>query len=124
MLDFIIIVLSIISLSPLPSELKIFKALRVVRPLRLISRNKGLKVAVKALAQAIPNIINVSVITMLFFLIFGIIGISYFKGKFYSCILDENQLDFYDIVSKWDCLNVGGLWERKPYGFDNIFSAI
>lgn len=50
MLDFFIIILSVISLSPLPSELKIFKALRVARPLRLISRNKGLKVAVKALA--------------------------------------------------------------------------
>ncbi len=50
LLDFVIISLSIISLTPLPSELKIIKILRVVRPLRLISRNKGLKVAVKALA--------------------------------------------------------------------------
>lgn len=50
LLDFIIIALSIISLTPLPSELNIIKILRVIRPLRLISRNKGLKVAVKALA--------------------------------------------------------------------------
>lgn len=49
MLDFIIIILSIISLTPLPNSLRIMKILRVTRPLRLISRNKGLKVAVKAL---------------------------------------------------------------------------
>lgn len=39
MLDFIIVLLSIISLTPLPSSLKIFKVLRVIRPLRIVGRN-------------------------------------------------------------------------------------
>ncbi len=39
MLDFSVVILSIISLTPLPSSLKIFKVLRVVRPLRIIGRN-------------------------------------------------------------------------------------
>ena len=50
MLDFVIIIFSILSLTPLVGNLQIIKIFRVARPLRLISRNKGLKVAVKALA--------------------------------------------------------------------------
>ena len=85
-LDFLIVVFSVLSMTPLPDSLKFFKLLRVARPLRIISRNKGLKVAVRALVQAIPNIFNVMIITMLFFVIFGIVGISYFKGKFKYCL--------------------------------------
>lgn len=47
--DFMIIIFSIISLTPLSNSFKTFKMLRVVRGIRLISRNEGLKVAVKAL---------------------------------------------------------------------------
>ena len=48
-LDLLIVLFSVLSLTPLPDSLKFFKLLRVARPLRLISRNKGLKVAVRAL---------------------------------------------------------------------------
>jgi hypothetical protein len=53
--------------------------------LRLITRNKLLKVAIHALFKALPNIFNVTMVSMLFFIIFGIIGVNYFKGSFYSC---------------------------------------
>jgi hypothetical protein len=82
-LDFIIIVVSIFSLTPtLSDNFKSFKAFRV---LRLIGRNEGLKVAMRALINAVPNILNVTLIMILFFLIFGVILVSQFKGKFYYC---------------------------------------
>jgi hypothetical protein len=82
---------------------------RVLRPLRVINRNEGLKIAVKALMMAIPNIANVTIIMLLFFLIFGIIGISYFKGKYFYCNTDSLTFISYDIINtKWDCLNAGG----------------
>lgn len=49
LLDFIILILSIISLTPIQGNLSIFKIFRIVRTvrtLRLISRNEGLKVGV------------------------------------------------------------------------------
>ena len=111
MLDFVIIVFSILSLTPLIGNLQIIKIFRVARPLRLISRNKGLKVAVKALAQAIPSIANVTIITLLFFVIFGIIAISFFKGKFFVCnTAGVNTATYLTVVNKWDCYNVGGIW--------------
>lgn len=125
MLDFFIIVFSVLSLTPLIGSIKVIKILRVARPLRLISRNKGLKVAIKALAQAIPSIANVTIITLLFFLIFGIISISYFKGKFYFCNTTSVDVTaFFIIQSKWDCLNAGGSWQNSPFSFDNTPEAV
>lgn len=84
-LDFTIIVFSILSLTPLSDSLKTFKIFRILRILRIISRNEELKVAVRALFLAIPNVANVTIIMLLFFLIFGVIAVSYFKGKLYYC---------------------------------------
>lgn len=62
---------------------------------------------------------------LLFFLIFGIIGISYFKGKFYYCQYDFLGFEYLELLNyKWDCLNIGGNWLNKPYSFDNIFQAM
>jgi hypothetical protein len=63
--------------------------LRVLRPLRMISRNEGLKIAVISLINAVPSIINALVIALLFFLLFAIFGTTYFKGKFYYCLTDN-----------------------------------
>lgn len=85
MVDFIIVIFSMISLTPLSNKLEIIKIFRVIRVFRLIGKEEGLQLAIKALLQAVPQIANVTIITLLFFLIFGIIGVSYFKGKFYYC---------------------------------------
>jgi hypothetical protein len=78
--------------------------------------------------MAIPSILNVILITGLFFLIFSIIGVNFFKGVYYYCNTDalEELLGFKDLamVTKWDCLNSGGDWLRRDYSFDDIFNAI
>ena len=86
--------------------------LRVLRPLRMVSKNEGLKLAVLSLMNSIPGIINALVIGLLFFLLFGIFGTNYFKGKFYYCLTDniDSIVDTSVISTKWDCMNVGGEW--------------
>ena len=88
MIDFVVVIVSIISLAITSNKLKIVKILRllrVLRPLRVISRNKGLRVGIQALFMAIPALVNVLIVSCLFYLIFGIIGVNYFKGSFFSC---------------------------------------
>jgi hypothetical protein len=80
-LDFVILIFSILSDTPLPTQLRYFKILRIIRPLKFISQNENLKIAVKALARAVPSMLNVTVVLLLFFLIFGMICINFFKGK-------------------------------------------
>ena len=89
-MDCIIIILSVLALTPLSDNLKTIKIFRILRILRLIGRNEQLKVAVRALLLAAPNVGNITVIMLLFFLIFGVIAVSYFKGKLYYC---ENPMD-------------------------------
>lgn len=110
-----VVIAAIISFSITSNKLKIVKILRllrVLRPLRVISRSKGLKIGIQALFMAIPSIINVIIVSMVFFLIFGIIGVNYFKGTFFSCIFGDPFPDGYGdgVATKWDCLNMGGAW--------------
>ena len=101
--------MSILSLTPISTNLKSFKMLRVFRALRLVTKNDGLKVAVRALFQAIPNVANVSIIMLMFFTVFGVISVSEFKGKLYNCSA-ENTVENDKGISKWDCINAGGEW--------------
>ena len=130
LVDFIIIVFSVISISPLANQLKIIKMFRVLRALRLISRAEGLKIGLQALVQAIPNVIRIVMIMLLFFVLFGVIAISYFKGRFYSCENDAVAETIPDMDSifvikyKWDCINAGGEWTREYYTFDNMYKTM
>jgi hypothetical protein len=69
----------------------------------------------------------VLVIAGLFFLIFMIIGVNFFKGFYYYCY-DENintltNSGVFTLNDKWDCLNVGGEWLHLESSFDNVFDS-
>ena len=75
-LDFTIMILSVIGVSPIASQLQSFKMFRIVRVLRLIGQDDGLKIGLHALIRAIPNAIRIIVIMLIFFLVFGIVSVS------------------------------------------------
>ena len=82
-LDFVIVILSVTSIFFRDQDVSAFKIIRlikVLRPLRMISKNQGLQISIKALFKSIPNIINVLLISNIFFFIFGILGVNYLKG--------------------------------------------
>jgi len=66
-LDFGIVAISTISLfnSFNLSILKILRLLRVTRPLKMISRNEMLRISISSLFRAVPQTINVILITFL-----------------------------------------------------------
>eukprot|EP00347_Sterkiella_histriomuscorum_P013804 403363301 len=129
-LDFIVVFLSIVSMmvsSKNINSIKILRLLKVLRPLRVISRNQGLKISLRSLGKAVPGIINVSIISLVFYLIFGIIGVNYFKGVYYYCETDHlirSNMLIMTMDSKWDCISLGGEWKKYFQNFDNIFEAI
>lgn len=94
-MDFIIVAFSIISIMFAGADLgaiKTLRMLRVLRPLRMISRNPGLKIAVNSLLNAIPFIGDVIVVSILFLLLFGILCTNFFKGALYSCQVNGDML--------------------------------
>jgi len=51
----------------------------------MISRNEGLQLALRTLVKAMPNLLNLSIVVIVFYAIFGIFSVSLYKGKFFFC---------------------------------------
>eukprot|EP00803_Ostreobium_quekettii_P004183 evm.model.scf_87.8 EVM.evm.TU.scf_87.8 scf_87:120717-129538(-) len=98
-LDFVIVVVGVVLLMGSGSNqtglesLRSLRTLRALRPIRMASRNEGMKVVVNALFQSVPPIFNVVLVCLLFFIIFGILGLNLLKGRYYYCA-DENGVRF------------------------------
>ena len=71
------------------ASIRSLRTLRAFRPLRALSRFEGMKVVVNALVGAIPSIGNVLLVCLIFWLIFSIMGVTLFAGKFRKCIDTE-----------------------------------
>lgn len=71
------------------ASIRSLRTLRALRPLRALSRFEGMKVVVNALVGAIPSIGNVLLVCLIFWLIFSIMGVNLFAGKFWKCIDTE-----------------------------------
>ncbi|NXE12734.1 CAC1H protein, partial [Lophotis ruficrista] len=100
--------------------LRVLRLLRTLRPLRVISRAPGLKLVVETLISSLRPIGNIVLICCAFFIIFGILGVQLFKGKFYYC----DSPDVKNITTKTDCTNARYKWVRRKYNFDNLGQAL
>ncbi|XP_074918280.1 sodium channel protein type 5 subunit alpha-like [Chelonoidis abingdonii] len=107
--------------------MKSLRTLRALRPLRALSRFEGMRVVVNALLGAIPSIMNVLLVCLIFWLIFSIMGVNLFAGKFGKCInktAGDMPLDSKVINNMSECIiyNVTGnfYWTKVKVNFDNV----
>ncbi|XP_054098375.2 voltage-dependent T-type calcium channel subunit alpha-1H isoform X4 [Callithrix jacchus] len=100
--------------------LRVLRLLRTLRPLRVISRAPGLKLVVETLISSLRPIGNIVLICCAFFIIFGILGVQLFKGKFYYC----EGADTRNISTKAECRAAHYRWVRRKYNFDNLGQAL
>lgn len=56
------------------------------------SRWQGMRIVVNALMYAIPSIFNVLLVCLVFWLIFSIMGVQFFGGKFFKCVDNDGEL--------------------------------
>uniref|UniRef100_A0A1I8IWT3 Sodium channel protein n=1 Tax=Macrostomum lignano TaxID=282301 RepID=A0A1I8IWT3_9PLAT len=88
----------------------------------------GPQIVVNCLMKAIPSIGNVLLVCMVFWLIFSITGIQFFKGKFYKCVdSDGNRLPAELVPDKKTCLNnteLGYQWRNSLIHFDNAMMSL
>ncbi|XP_015683598.1 sodium channel protein type 2 subunit alpha-like [Protobothrops mucrosquamatus] len=86
-----------------------------------------MRVVVNALLGAIPSIMNVLLVCLIFWLIFSIMGVNLFAGKFYHCVntttgemfsIDEvdNQTECENLIEK----NETARWKNVKVNFDNV----
>ncbi|NXF08361.1 SCN2A protein, partial [Smithornis capensis] len=132
-LDFLIVDVSLVSLIANAlgySELgaiKSLRTLRALRPLRALSRFEGMRVVVNALVGAIPSIMNVLLVCLIFWLIFSIMGVNLFAGKFYHCVntTTGEMFDVSDVNNYTQCeelikSNQSARWKNVKVNFDNV----
>jgi len=65
--------------------IRALRALRALRPLRIIKRFDALKIVVNSLINVVPDVVNVVLLCVLFFLMFGVILVGNLKGTFMAC---------------------------------------
>uniref|UniRef100_A0A5F9CYX5 Sodium channel protein n=1 Tax=Oryctolagus cuniculus TaxID=9986 RepID=A0A5F9CYX5_RABIT len=132
-LDFLIVAVSLVSLVANTlgfsemGPIKSLRTLRALRPLRALSRFEGMRVVVNALVGAIPSIMNVLLVCLIFWLIFSIMGVNLFAGKFGRCINQTEgdvPLNHTVVNNKSECesFNVTGelYWTKVKVNFDNV----
>ncbi|KAF5906749.1 sodium channel protein type 8 subunit alpha-like isoform X1, partial [Clarias magur] len=133
-LDFFIVDVSIVSLIANAlgyseiGPIKSLRTLRALRPLRALSRFEGMRVVVNALVGAIPSIMNVLLVCLIFWLIFSIMGVNLFAGKYYYCFNETSEEYFHpdEVNNKTQCYelinaNISGVrWKNVKINFDNV----
>nr|Q2XVR4.1 RecName: Full=Sodium channel protein type 4 subunit alpha B; AltName: Full=Voltage-gated sodium channel subunit alpha Nav1.4b [Tetraodon nigroviridis]ABB29444.1 voltage-gated sodium channel Nav1.4b [Tetraodon nigroviridis] len=133
-LDFLIVDVSLVSLTANIlgySELgaiKSLRTLRALRPLRALSRFEGMRVVVNALVGAVPSIFNVLLVCLIFWLIFSIMGVNLFAGKFSYCFNEtsQEQFDKKIVNNKTECIALIEAnftevrWKNLKVNYDNV----
>ncbi|XP_041259194.1 sodium channel protein type 2 subunit alpha-like isoform X9 [Onychostruthus taczanowskii] len=132
-LDFLIVDVSLVSLVATAlgfsefGAIKSLRTLRALRPLRALSRFEGMRVVVNALTGAIPSIMNVLLVCLTFWLIFSIMGVNLFAGKFYHCVntTNDEMLTPEQVSNKSMCENMNRTtgdvrWKNVKVNFDNV----
>uniref|UniRef100_A0A8C0GII3 Sodium channel protein n=1 Tax=Chelonoidis abingdonii TaxID=106734 RepID=A0A8C0GII3_CHEAB len=84
-------------------------------------------VVVNALLGAIPSIMNVLLVCLIFWLIFSIMGVNLFAGKFYYCVnttnderFDISQINNYSQCEDLINNNETARWKNVKVNFDNV----
>jgi hypothetical protein len=123
-IDFFVVILGIIDIIDNSSEMqsaKYFKTLRLIRslrPIRIFTKSKNLKIILACLLKSIPAIGSTFIICGVFIYIYIIIGIGIYKSQLtYICSIDE-------CVEQSECIAAGGLWVYNNENFDNFLNAL
>jgi voltage-gated sodium channel type XI alpha len=146
LLDLVVVVSSILSLALSNIEvLGSFRTLRLIRclrPLRVISRNPGMKLVVNALILSVWPMLNVIAVLSLVWLMFAIVGVTLFGGQFYRCndpsfpqgALLTGEMGSYNTWTVMPCnssytyTDADGTHQRLVLNansnFDNVFQAM
>lgn len=128
-LDGFIVLASILFILVQDTRLSIvrsFRMMRALRPLRMIKRLRGMQLVVATLVQTMPQIMNIILFGVFQFVVFGILGVQLFGGRFWRCT-DPSVGHLIECKGTFESM-AGVATERKwvnsVFNFDNIFQAM
>ncbi|TMS22750.1 Voltage-dependent P/Q-type calcium channel subunit alpha-1A, partial [Larimichthys crocea] len=135
-MDFVVVLTGILSSVGSQLDLRTLRAVRVLRPLKLVSGIPSLQVVLKSIMKAMIPLLQIGLLLFVAILMFAIIGLEFYMGKFHATCYDEVTRDVVDelpcgteLPSRL-CPNgtvCRGGWLGPNYGitqFDNILFAV
>ncbi|XP_028433242.1 calcium channel, voltage-dependent, N type, alpha 1B subunit, a isoform X3 [Perca flavescens] len=135
-MDFVVVLTGILATVGADFDLRTLRAVRVLRPLKLVSGIPSLQVVLKSIMKAMVPLLQIGLLLFFAILMFAIIGLDFYMGKFHrTCFridTDEQAADFpcgLEAPAR-TCANGTACreyWIGPNYGitnFDNILFAV
>ncbi|XP_069460425.1 voltage-dependent P/Q-type calcium channel subunit alpha-1A isoform X15 [Ambystoma mexicanum] len=135
-MDFVVVMTGIVATTGSDFDLRTLRAVRVLRPLKLVSGIPSLQVVLKSIMKAMIPLLQIGLLLFFAILIFAIIGLEFYIGKFHTTCFDtatgEIKVEVPCGVELPARLCPNGTtctsyWDGPNYGitqFDNILFAV
>uniref|UniRef100_A0AAY4EPQ5 Voltage-dependent N-type calcium channel subunit alpha n=1 Tax=Denticeps clupeoides TaxID=299321 RepID=A0AAY4EPQ5_9TELE len=135
-MDFVVVLTGILATVGSDFDLRTLRAVRVLRPLKLVSGIPSLQVVLKSIMKAMVPLLQIGLLLFFAIVMFAIIGVEFYMGRFHTTCFasdtDERVADYpcgSELPARL-CDNgtvCKGYWRGPNFGitnFDNILFAI
>uniref|UniRef100_A0A8C2SMA6 Voltage-dependent N-type calcium channel subunit alpha-1B n=1 Tax=Capra hircus TaxID=9925 RepID=A0A8C2SMA6_CAPHI len=128
-MDFVVVLTGILATAGTDFDLRTLRAVRVLRPLKLVSGIPSLQVVLKSIMKAMVPLLQIGLLLFFAILMFAIIGLEFYMGKFHkACFPNSTGRGLDPRLPHWqgdtECREY---WAGPNFGitnFDNILFAI
>uniref|UniRef100_A0A8C7LC11 Voltage-dependent N-type calcium channel subunit alpha n=1 Tax=Oncorhynchus kisutch TaxID=8019 RepID=A0A8C7LC11_ONCKI len=130
-MDFVVVLTGMLATVGADFDLRTLRAVRVLRPLKLVSGIPSLQVVLKSIMKAMVPLLQIGMLLFFAILMFAIIGLDFYMGKFHrTCFSTDTEFPCGMEAPARTCENgtvCQEYWIGPNYGitnFDNILFAI
>uniref|UniRef100_A0A3B4XKR9 Voltage-dependent N-type calcium channel subunit alpha n=1 Tax=Seriola lalandi dorsalis TaxID=1841481 RepID=A0A3B4XKR9_SERLL len=135
-MDFVVVLTGILATVGSDFDLRTLRAVRVLRPLKLVSGIPSLQVVLKSIMKAMVPLLQIGLLLFFAIVMFAIIGVEFYMGKFHNTCF---KIDTGERVADWPCgqeppartcpngTQCREYWTGPNFGitnFDNILFAV
>uniref|UniRef100_A0A8C8YSX5 Ion transport domain-containing protein n=1 Tax=Prolemur simus TaxID=1328070 RepID=A0A8C8YSX5_PROSS len=106
-MDFVVVLTGILATAGTDFDLRTLRAVRVLRPLKLVSGIPSLQVVLKSIMKAMVPLLQIGLLLFFAILMFAIIGLEFYMGKFHKACFPN---------SSGELLNAAGGRALRPPG--------
>ncbi|XP_075865278.1 voltage-dependent N-type calcium channel subunit alpha-1B isoform X5 [Microcebus murinus] len=93
-MDFVVVLTGILATAGTDFDLRTLRAVRVLRPLKLVSGIPSLQVVLKSIMKAMVPLLQIGLLLFFAILMFAIIGLEFYMGKFHkACFSNSSDAD-------------------------------
>uniref|UniRef100_A0A667IBZ2 Voltage-dependent N-type calcium channel subunit alpha n=1 Tax=Lynx canadensis TaxID=61383 RepID=A0A667IBZ2_LYNCA len=132
-MDFVVVLTGILATAGTDFDLRTLRAVRVLRPLKLVSGIPSLQVVLKSIMKAMVPLLQIGLLLFFAILMFAIIGLEFYMGKFHKACFPNSTVGDFPCGKEAPARLCEGDTECREYwpgpnfgitNFDNILFAI